>query len=167
MADQYNEGNTYEAPYREDNMYFNEYDEPYNSASHSGVVIMDDSAAGVMTGAFMYMFIALLVTGITAVITASSPTLIAALFGNSISLLVVFGLEFAIVFAASAAMSKNNVVLSAVLFFAYAVINGLTFSVIFLVYTASSIQQAFFSTAVVFGLMAFVGKLTKKYLTSI
>ena len=154
---------SYEEPYK-DNMFF---EEPYDSTSSSHIITMDDNFAGVMTGAFMYMFMALLVTGITAVVVASSPTLLATIFGSTASLLLIFGLEFGIVWATTAAMKNNNVVLSGVLFFSYAIVNGLTLSVIFLVYTSSSIEQAFFSTAVVFGLMAVVGKVTNKDLSSI
>lgn len=153
---------SYEDPYN--NMSF---EEPYNSSSSSPFIIMDDNFAGVLTGSFMYMFIALLVTGITAVVVASSETVFLAICGRLSSLFILFGLEFGIMWATRAAMKNNNVVLSGVLFLAYAIVNGLTFSVIFIVYTSSSIEQAFFSTAVVFGLMAFVGKVTDKDLSSI
>ena len=144
----------------------NVFDEPYQT-TYTGNVAAAGQAASVMTGAFMYMFIALLVTGITGVITASSPLLLSIIFSSEISFVLILVSEFAIVWGATAAMRKNNVVLSGVLFFAYAVVNGLTFSVIFLAYTASSIEQAFFSTAVVFGLMAVIGKVTNKDLSSL
>lgn len=143
------------------------YDEPYVSSDSSHLIIMDDAAAGVMTGAFMYMFMALLVTGITALLVASSDAMLAAIFSSRLSFYFVIGLEFAIVMGANAAMKHNNMVLSAVLFFSYAVVNGLTFSVIFLAFEMASIQMAFFSTAVVFGIMAFIGKVTNKDLSSI
>ncbi len=166
---------SYEAPYSGGNVSNNEpytnnnsyYDEPYTSSHSDGFIIMDDATAGVMTGAFLYMFIALLVTGITALFTASSETMLMAIFSSRFSFYLVIGLEFAIVLGANSAMKNNNAVLSAVLFFAYAVVNGLTFSVIFLVFQMASIQMAFFSTAVVFGIMAFIGKVTNKDLSSI
>lgn len=167
MSDYNNENGTYH--------YTNDYTSPnpgydqstFDTTESSPFIVMEDSVKGIMTGVFMYMFIALLVTGITAVFTASSPAVLSVIFGNPISLILLFVLEFGVVIAATSAMRKNNVTLSAILFFAYAVINGLTFSVIFLAYTASSIQQAFFSTAVVFGLMAFFGFVTKMDLSSI
>ena len=122
-------------------------------------------ANSVLTCAFLYMFIALLVTGITSLIVASNPSLVLAIFGNKIGLILIFGLEIGLVFACTSAIKKNNVTLSAVLFFAFAVVNGLTFSVIFLVFTLTSIVQVFFMTAVVFGTMALYGAVTKKDLT--
>ena len=167
MSDYNNDNNNYH--------FTNDYSSPnpgydqsfYDTTETGSFTVMEDSVKGIMTGVFMYMFIALLVTGITAVFTASSPALLSVIFGNSISLILLLLLEFGVVIAATSAMRKNNVTLSAILFFAYAVINGLTFSVIFLAYTASSIERAFFSTAVVFGLMAFVGFVTKLDLSSI
>ena len=47
------------------------------------------------------------------------------------------------------------------IFIAYSLINGLTLSVIFAVYTTASILMAFVTTAVVFGSLAIIGKTTK------
>ena len=174
MADQFNENDglhlrndyvqpetSYSDPYQDRDSY---YEAPYQST----YTVEDTSAVSeVLSGSFMYMFIALLVTGITAVITATSPVLLSAIVSNSTTFMLLFVVEFIIVFAASAAMKHNNIVLSGILFFAYAVVNGLTLSVIFLAFTASSIEQAFFATAAMFGVMAFIGKVTKKDLTSI
>ncbi len=48
---------------------------------------------------------------------------------------------------------------------AYAALNGLTFSVIFLVYTRASIAQTFFATAGTFGAISFYGYTTKRDLS--
>ena len=53
------------------------------------------------------------------------------------------------------------------MFVIYAVINGLTLSFIFLVYTASSITSVFFITAGTFAVMAFFGYFTKTDLSSL
>ena len=174
MADQFNENDglhlqsqytqpesSYSDPYKDMELF---YDEPYRSTY---TVENTSAVSEVLAGSFMYMFIALLITGITAVITVTSSVLLSAIFSNSTTFMLLLVVEFGIVFAASAAMKHNNVVLSAILFFAYAVVNGLTLSIIFLAYTASTIEQAFFATAIMFGVMAFIGKVTKKDLTSI
>ena len=49
-----------------------------------------------------------------------------------------------------------------VLFFAYAFVNGFTLSVIFFAYEMTSIVYAFFGTAALFGILAFVGYKTEK-----
>jgi FtsH-binding integral membrane protein len=51
-------------------------------------------------------------------------------------------------------------------FLLYAVVNGLTLSVIFMVYTAGSIAGTFLVTAGTFGAMALYGYTTKRDLTS-
>ena len=75
-------------------------------------------------------------------------------------------LEFVLVIACKATVKQNNVVLSAVLFFAFAIVNGLTLSVVLLVYQITSVAYVFFITAGIFGIMAFIGITTKKDLTS-
>ena len=125
------------------------------------------SISDVMAGAFFYMFIALIVTGITAMIIANSPSILMAIFQNSITVFAFIIGEMVVVYAAGFAMRKNQLALSAILFFVYAVLNGVTFSIIFIAYTATSIQQAFLMTAIMFGVMAFIGKTTHKDLTSL
>ena len=61
-------------------------------------------------------------------------------------------------------LSSYNAIL---LFLLYAVLNGLTFSVIFLVYTSESISSTFLITAGTFGAMSAYGFFTKKDLTKI
>ena len=122
-------------------------------------------ANSVLTCAFLYMFIALLVTGITSLIVASNPSLVLAIFGSRVGFILIFAIEIGLVFACNLAIKSNNITVSALLFFAFAVVNGLTFSVIFLVFTLTSIVQVFFMTAVVFGVMALYGAVTKKDLT--
>ena len=49
-----------------------------------------------------------------------------------------------------------------ILYFAYAFLNGFTLSVIFVAYQLTSIVYAFFGTAALFGVLAFIGKNTTK-----
>jgi len=51
-------------------------------------------------------------------------------------------------------------------FFIYAGLTGVTFSVLFMIYTASSIASTFFVTAVTFGGMSAYGYMTKRDLSS-
>lgn len=74
-------------------------------------------------------------------------------------LLVVFGLTFAINKISSAAAIGG--------FLFYAALNGVTLSVIFLIYTTSSIAQVFFITCGMFAGMGIYGYVTKRDLTSI
>ena len=54
-----------------------------------------------------------------------------------------------------------------IVFLLYSVLNGLTLSMVFLIYTSSSIASTFLVTAATFGVMSAYGYMTKKDLTSI
>lgn len=139
-----------------------------NGAVGQGAALGFEALNTVLGRSFLYMFIALLITGITSVMIASSPALLTAIFANgSVGFIVIFVLELALVFACTAAMKRNNAVLSAILFAAYSVMNGILFSVIFLAFQLSSIINVFFTTALVFGIMAFLGGVTKRDLTKL
>ena len=56
---------------------------------------------------------------------------------------------------------------ASLVFLSYAALNGVTFSTLFLVYTSSSIANAFFVTAGTFGVMSVYGYTTKTDLTTI
>ena len=120
----------------------------------------------VLTKSFLFMFLALLVTGITALAVANS-TFWYSVRTNPAILIVFAVLEIAAVLGATAAMKRNNLVLSAVLFGAYSILNGVTLSIIFLAYELGSITQVFFIAAGIFGVMALIGAITKKDLTNL
>ena len=90
---------------------------------------------------YAYMAGGLFATGVTATVVASSETLVNMILGNRI---VFYGLmiaELVMVLAFSKVVSKLSTPAAAAFFFAYAVLNGLTLSIIFMVYTASSIAS--------------------------
>jgi FtsH-binding integral membrane protein len=112
-----------------------------------------------IVGVYLWMSVALAVTGVTALFTASSQ--LRFLVANNMSFIVLLIIEFALVWYLSShirTMSKSAAIAA---FFAYAVVNGLTLSVIFLVYTASSIALVFFLAAAMFGGMSVYGLVTK------
>lgn len=120
-----------------------------------------------MRKVYVWMTMALVITGITAYGVASSPGLMMTLFQNSA---IIWGLiiaEFALVVAISAAIKKLSLTTATFLFILYSVINGATLSLIFAIYTRTSIAQVFFITAGTFGVMSLYGYFTKKDLTSI
>ena len=57
--------------------------------------------------------------------------------------------------------------MAALIFIAYAALNGLTFSMVFLVFTSESIASTFLITAGTFGAMSIYGYFTKSDLTKI
>ena len=115
---------------------------------------------------YRYMALGLIITALTAYITASSPSALRFLFSSSAPMLIIALLEIILVVALSAALAKLSTGVALSMFAAYSVLNGLMFSAILLVYTASSIYQAFFSTAGMFAAMSIYGLYTKRDLTS-
>jgi len=116
---------------------------------------------------FSWMFLALLTTGLLSYLVASSETLLWTIFSN---IVLFFGLligEFALVIFISRAINKISPLVATIAFFLYSAINGLTLSVIFMVYTTESIASTFFITALTFGIMSLYGLYTKKDLTSL
>lgn len=82
-------------------------------------------------------------------------------------LFVCIGVELALVFALSLAISKLPAFLAAVMFLAYAAVNGLTLSVVFVAYDLALVQRVFFITAGMFGGLAVWGSVTKGDLSSV
>lgn len=146
-------------------MNYNDYEIKDFTQEHS--LSFNDSFAILMRKVYLWMAMALVITGVTSYGVASSPGLMQAILTNNALLWVLIIAEFGLVFAISAAINKLSLTTATLLFVLYSVINGATLSVIFLVYTMESIASVFFITAGTFGVMAFVGYTTKKDLTSL
>lgn len=113
-----------------------------------------------------WMALGLALTAVTALTTVSSEELLRAIVGNKP---VFYGLmigELALVFTLSGAIERLSPAVATLLFLGYSLLNGVTLSVIFLVYTADSIAATFGVTAATFGAMSIYGAVTKKDLSS-
>lgn len=118
----------------------------------------------VMSKTFIFMFIGLFVSAISAFIVYDTGF---TEFLSNQSMFVLLIVELGVVFAATRVLEKKKVGLAGALFLLYAVINGATLSTIFLVYEIGSIFSVFVIAAIVFGLMAVYGYVTKSDLTSV
>ena len=112
---------------------------------------------------YNYMCSGVLLTGIVALLAASSG-LTAALFGSPLMWLVVLS-PLAIVFAMSFGANKFSTTTLQMMFWAFATLMGLSLSTIFLVYTGESIAATFFATAGAFAGLSLYGYTTKKDLS--
>ncbi|MFM2047485.1 MAG: hypothetical protein RI955_31 [Bacteroidota bacterium] len=119
-----------------------------------------------MTKVFAWMCAALMITAFTSLYVVSSETLLETIVGNRIVFYCLIGAEFLLVMGISSMINRISTPIAIALFIAYSIVNGLTLSIIFLVYTAGSIASTFFITAATFGIMSAVGYFTKKDLTS-
>ena len=137
----------------------NLYDSSYKSTTGTSVLSM------VMRKVYGRMFLALVVTALTSLYVASSPAILSVVLGNRA---VFFGLmiaELAVVFVVSGMLNKLSTTTATLLFYLYAVLNGVVFSSIFVVYDLGSIAYTFFITAGVFGAMSVYGMVTKNDMT--
>lgn len=119
-----------------------------------------------MKKVYVWMTLALVITGFTAFGIAENPGLVYTIVTNR---LLFWGLiigEFALVMAIYGAIGRLSATAATLLFVLYSIVNGATLSVIFLAYTMTSIASVFFITAGTFAVMAFIGYTTKTDLTS-
>ena len=119
----------------------------------------------VMRKVYVKMFLGLLVTAITSFLVLSSETVMTTLFQSRALLIGLCVAELAMVFILSMAINKLSSPVATLLFYVYAVLNGVTLTPIFLIYTSSSIVLTFFVTAGVFLAMSIYGYTTKSDLT--
>lgn len=116
---------------------------------------------------FSYMALALVISGATAYIVASSGLIKYLINANGISILgwIVMLAPLGLVIAMGAGFNRFSYRVLTALFLLYAALFGLSLSSIFLVYKLSSIGSIFFITAGLFAIMAAVGYTTKTDLT--
>jgi FtsH-binding integral membrane protein len=128
---------------------------------------MSQAFPALMRKVYVWMTLALIITGVTAYGVANSPGVINAIYSNSAVMWGLIIAELALVIGISAAINRLSLATATLLFVLYSAINGVVLSSIFLVYTTSSIASVFFITAGTFAVMAFVGYTTKADLTSL
>ncbi|TDX48788.1 Bax inhibitor-1/YccA family protein [Orenia marismortui] len=116
---------------------------------------------------YSWMALALVITAIVAIGTISSRTLLMMILGNNV---VFYGLligEILLVMFLSSNINKMSVGTAVFSFVVYSVLNGLTISVIFLVYTGGSIVSTFFIAASIFAFMSVYGYYTDNDLSNV
>ena len=116
---------------------------------------------------YVWMTLALVITGVTAYGVATSPGLMMTIATNKILLWGLLIAELALVFGVSAAINRLSLTTATLMFVLYSVINGVTLSFLFAIYTASSIANVFLITAGTFAAMAVLGYVTKTDLSSL
>lgn len=119
-----------------------------------------------MRKVYVWMTLALTITGFTAYVVATSQSLLSLIYSTPAVMWILIIAELAIVIGVTAAINKISLPVATLLFVLYSVINGALFSSVFLVYTMSSIAKVFFITAGTFAAMSIYGYTTKSDLTS-
>ncbi len=125
--------------------------------------------AAFISKVYGWMSCALVITAAVAMWAVSTPSVINLIFPgtSNIPFYVLIAAEFGAVIYLSARIDRMSAETAGIVFLLYAVLNGLTLSMVFLIYTSSSIASTFLVTALTFGVMSAYGYMTKRDLTSI
>lgn len=140
----------------------------FEGSSYDQVSTQEGSVAfsSLMNKVFVWMSLALVITGLSAYYVANSPDILYAIYSNRAVFWALMIAELGLVFGLSGAIHKLSATTATLMFILYSVVNGATLSSIFFLYELGSIANAFFITAGTFAVMAFIGYTTKKDLTS-
>lgn len=120
-----------------------------------------------MRKVYIWMTMALAITGICAYGVATSPSILQMLYANSMTIWMLFIAELGLVFYTTARISKLSLTIATTLFIVFSALNGVTLSSIFLVYSLTSIAKVFFITSGTFAAMAAYGYFTKTDLSKL
>lgn len=123
--------------------------------------------ASLLRSVYVWMTLALVITGLVAGYVAKSAQLLTAIFSSSTPLWMLLIAEIGLVWYLSARITKISFMSATLLFILYSILNGVTLSCIFVVYTMTSIASTFLITAGTFGVMAVYGSITRSDLTRI
>jgi FtsH-binding integral membrane protein len=120
-----------------------------------------------LTKVYGWMFIGLGITAVVAYFVASSSALTTALMQNRLIFFALVLVELGLVFFLSARVQSLEPGTAAGLFVGYAALNGVTLSLILLIYTGASIAMTFVVTGAMFGALAVYGTTTSRSLAGV
>ena len=145
---------------------------PQNAAAQGALMINGQAVAvprqGFLTMAFVWMFVGVLLSAGATYFTLTSEALFAFAAQWYLALLIA---EFAFVIVVSAAINRISAAAALGLFFAYALLNGLTLGIIVWAFVGTSgwagVTSAFLGASAIFGGAALYGVVTRRDLTNI
>jgi FtsH-binding integral membrane protein len=118
-----------------------------------------------MVKVYGWMSLALMITGFVAMFVASSTAILEVIIGNRLVFYGLLILQLGAVFYLAGWIGRMSASTATIIFIAYAALKGVTFSLIFVIYTAESIASTFFITAGTFAVMSIYGYTTKSDLS--
>lgn len=124
---------------------------------------LNSVSSSLISKVYVWMTLALAITGVTAYGVATTPTLFMTMGKMMWGLIIA---ELVLVFTLSAAINRLSLSVATLMFILYSVLNGCMLSSIFYVYSPMIITKVFFITAGTFGITAAYGYATKRDLSS-
>ncbi len=127
---------------------------------------MSAAFPALMRKVYLWMTLALAITGFTSMIVLSNEQFVFTIISNQVLFWGLIIGELVLVFVISGRINKMSITTATILFVLYAVVNGLTLSPLLFAFTKASIAKVFFITAGTFGVMSVIGYTTKTDLSS-
>lgn len=131
------------------------------------VVRPEDSVRAFFNRVYGWMAGGLALTAAIAWFVSNNQAIQQLIFGNSLVFILLIIAEFGLVIGLSGAINKISAQTAALLFLAYAAVNGLTLSSIFMVYSKGDIAMAFATSAGLFLAMSLIGSATRMDLSRV
>jgi len=125
---------------------------------------IDEGLRAHMLRVYNYMGLGLVVTGVVAMLVASTPALYVPIFSTPLKWVVMLApLAFVLFFSFRIESMSSST--AQTLFWAFCAVMGLSLASVFLVFTGVSIARTFFITAAMFGATSLYGYTTKRDLS--
>lgn len=131
------------------------------------VVRPEDSVRAFFNRVYGWMAGGLALTAAIAWFVSNNQAIQQLIFGNSLVFILLIIAEFGLVIGLSGAINRISAQTAALLFLAYAAVNGLTLSSIFMVYSKGDIAMAFATSAGLFLAMSLIGSATRMDLSRV
>lgn len=142
----------------------NQFQYPDSGSNSQGLYYQDEALQrSLVQRVFLWMTMGLGITAVTSLLTYDSSIFYSIVSNNWYMGLLLA--EVALVWIISRSISRLSFSVATALFALYSVLNGVTLSVIFAVYTLQSIAETFFVAAGTFGATALFGYVTKRDLS--
>lgn len=142
-------------------------DNQFSATGYKAVEVASAESRKFLLNVYNWMTMGLALTGIIAFGVSRSEVLLRMFVYNRFLFFGLLIMQFVIVVALSAALRKIPAIVAIGAFFLYSALTGLTFSVLFLVYTGTSIAFTFIICAAMFGSVSVFGYITKMNLAGV
>ncbi len=140
-------------------------DRRYMTTAQADAAQIDVGLREYMLRVYNYMASGLALTGIVALLVASSPAMVQLIFGTPLKWVVMLA-PLGFVFFMSFKIETMKASTAQALFWAFAAVMGASMASIFLVFTGASIARTFFITAAAFAGLSLYGYTTKRDLSA-
>lgn len=136
------------------------------NASENIRINVQVSHLAILKNVYLWMTLALAISGITSLYVANSYTLLELLYSNGYSLIFVFLAQLGLVWFITSRINSISINTATILFIIYSILTGVTLASIFLVFTQDSIASVFFMSAGTFAGISLYGYTTKRDLST-